>query len=731
MQSTRWAAVGVALCAALAAAPSALAAGSLRRVPLPLSGRSLTAQGGWRVVHPVRVSGGFRLFGLHWRGSAGATFQARVREIGGHYGAWFALAAEDLPVGAERRLGSHFATESAWIGHAGALQVRYRGSVGSVMALVVNPGANPAGRKPAAATGGPGQPAIVPRAAWGADEHLRRAAPRYTSSVRMAFVHHTATPNGYAAADSAAIIRSIYLYHVRGNGWDDIGYNFLVDRFGRVFEGRFGGITANVIGAHTGGFNVGSFGVAVIGDFNAKTPSSAAVQSLERLLAWRLDLAHVDPRGAATLVSQGNERFAAGRQIRFNAIAGHRDAGLTDCPGQRLYALLPTIRHAVASIGTIKIYGPSVQPPAIQPVGAGIHPVAFAARLSHTGHWRVRVATTAGKTVASFSGTGTQVAATWKGSVIGGGALPPAGLLRWSIDATRNGKTALTASGGFGAAPPPATVTDVHAVPPVITAAATGSVSYTLNVPASVAVAVQTAGGAGVATLQASTPQTAGTHTAAWTPGGVASGHYRFAVTATPSGGAAQTFYAAVDVRRQVSGFTLAPSAISPNGDGDADTTTIDYTRTESGDAALQLLAGGKVAANVASLYAQAPQSFEFHWAAAGVPDGAYQLRLLAPGAGGALDLRLPIVIDTHGPGFRLSRVSQTKTRYVARVRITEPGTIQIRIGSKTVATVRATRAGRLKIAVARKLMRSRHTVTLVATDALGNVGAPFRVRLR
>jgi uncharacterized protein with LGFP repeats len=730
MQWSRWVAVGAALCAALAAAPPALAAGSLRRVPVPLSGRSLAAQGGWRVVHPVRVSGGFRLFGLHWRGSGTALFQARVRELGGHYGAWFALDAEDLPVGAERRLGTHFATESAWVGHAGAIQVRYRGSVASVTALVVDPGADPKGRAPAAA-GGPGAPAIVSRAAWGADEHLRRHAPRYASAVRMAFVHHTATPNGYAAADSAAIVRSIYLYHVRGNGWDDIGYNFLVDRFGRVFEGRYGGVSANVIGAHTGGFNVGSFGVAVIGDFNAKTPSTAAVQSLERLLAWRLDVAHVDPRGPAVLVSQGNERFAAGRVVHFNAISGHRDAGLTDCPGQRLYALLPTIRTAVAAMGTIKIYAPSVQPPAIQLAGSGIRPIAFAARLSHTGHWRVRVATTDGKTIASFTGTGTQVAATWNGSVAGGGPLPPAGDLRWSIDATRNGTTALTAAGGFGVAAPPPTLTGVQAAPAAITSGASGTVSYTLNVPAATAVAVQTAAGAVIAQLQPTVAETAGAHTATWTPGNVPSGHYRFVVAATPSGGAAQTAYAAVDVRRQVSGFTVTPAAISPNGDGVADAATIDYTRSETGDAALQLLAGGKVAVNVASLYAQAPQAFEFHWAAAGVPDGTYQLRLLAPGAGGALDLRLPIVIDTHGPGFALSRVSQTKTRYVARIRITEPGTIQVRIAGRTVSTVKAAKAGRLKIAVARSLLRSRHTVTLVAIDRLGNVGAPFKVRLR
>ena len=95
---------------------------------------------------------------------------------------------------------------------------------------------------------------------------MRRAAPRYADAVHMVFVHHTDTPNGYAPGDVPAIIRSIYTYHVRSNGWNDIGYNFLVDAYGRVFEGRAGGIDRPVIGAQTQGFNTGSVGIAVIGN---------------------------------------------------------------------------------------------------------------------------------------------------------------------------------------------------------------------------------------------------------------------------------------------------------------------------------------------------------------------------------------------------------------------------------------------------------------------------------
>ena len=110
-----------------------------------------------------------------------------------------------------------------------------------------------------------GSPQIVSRTSWKADEEIRRAPPRYAGAVYFAVVHHTAGSNTYSRAASPAIVRAIELYHVRGNGWNDIGYNFLVDRYGQVFEGRAGGIDRNVIGAHAEGFNTGSVGVAVIG----------------------------------------------------------------------------------------------------------------------------------------------------------------------------------------------------------------------------------------------------------------------------------------------------------------------------------------------------------------------------------------------------------------------------------------------------------------------------------
>ena len=110
-------------------------------------------------------------------------------------------------------------------------------------------------------------PPIVPRSTWGADERIRRGPPSYAPSVRFAIVHHTAGRNGYSRAEAAAIVKGIQLFHVQGNGWNDIGYNFLVDRFGTVYEGRFGGVDRNVVGAHAQGFNTGSVGVALLGTY--------------------------------------------------------------------------------------------------------------------------------------------------------------------------------------------------------------------------------------------------------------------------------------------------------------------------------------------------------------------------------------------------------------------------------------------------------------------------------
>src|SRR5581483_288034 len=183
-------------------------------------------------------------------------------------------------------------TNPTWTGVSDSLQYRVRGRVSRLRAAFIwSPVVHETWRTLSVA----GSPPIISRDDWGGNELLRRNQPRYASSVRLVFVHHTATPNNYTPDQAAAIVRGIDIYHVKANGWNDIGYNFVVDKYGHVYEGRYGGITKNVIGAHALGFNRGSVGIALIGNYNTVRPPAVAVQAIERLVAWRLDLAHVDP----------------------------------------------------------------------------------------------------------------------------------------------------------------------------------------------------------------------------------------------------------------------------------------------------------------------------------------------------------------------------------------------------------------------------------------------------
>ena len=289
-----------------------------------------------RLAAPPR----FTLAGIHWKGAGSVVF--RTRSVEGRWSAWRPAAPEDedgpdddspeLRASAGWRVGNPW-----WVGPSDRIEARTLGNVARVRAhLVWSPELRIPFRVPAATQ----QPAIVPRSGWRADESIRRAPPAYAPEVRFAVVHHTAGRNAYTRSEAAAIVRGIQLYHVQSNGWNDIGYNFLVDRFGTVYEGRYGGIERNVVGAHAQGFNTGSVGIALLGTYQGTAPPKAAEDAIARLIAWRLDLAHVDPSGLLTFVSGGSDRFVTGALVPVRAVSGHRDTGATQCPGDALYARL-------------------------------------------------------------------------------------------------------------------------------------------------------------------------------------------------------------------------------------------------------------------------------------------------------------------------------------------------------------------------------------------------------
>ncbi|MEU6866390.1 N-acetylmuramoyl-L-alanine amidase [Streptomyces sp. NPDC046876] len=319
----------------------------------------------------------FALLGVSWTDpSAGltGTVEARTRDAAtGRWSPWTAL--EPVEPGLDGpRPGARGSTEPVWVGPSDGAEVRVRGAAALPAGLevsLVDPGRDPGAppqdggpapaRPPApAAPAAPGppstapRPAVVPRIAWGADESLNDEGPVYLPGgrIKAVFVHHTADARPYDCSQSAAIIRGIHVFHVRTNGWRDLGYNFLVDRCGTVFEGRRGGVDRPVRGAHTYGWNAESAGIAVLGDHTAAGASAAALAAVARVAAYKLGQYGGTLDGTAMLTAGATQRnlagasFTAGRAYPFRAVSGHRDGFATECPGDALYAQLDGIRAA-------------------------------------------------------------------------------------------------------------------------------------------------------------------------------------------------------------------------------------------------------------------------------------------------------------------------------------------------------------------------------------------------
>ncbi|MDR1393704.1 MAG: FG-GAP-like repeat-containing protein [Bifidobacteriaceae bacterium] len=187
-------------------------------------------------------------------------------------------------------------------------------------------------------------PAIQPRSSWGAKAadysgNTPAGSPIIAPRLNGAIIHHQAGSNNYTEEQVPGIIRSIQSWHMDANHWDDIGYNFLVDKYGGLWEGRQGGITSNVVGAHATDFNTGSTGVCFLGDMDAAEPSQEALDQAGKLVAWRLSLAGLtDLHGKTTYPKDP-------KQALKPVVAGHRDVNATACPGKYLYAKLDQIRH--------------------------------------------------------------------------------------------------------------------------------------------------------------------------------------------------------------------------------------------------------------------------------------------------------------------------------------------------------------------------------------------------
>ena len=297
----------------------------------------------------TRARARFSLLGVTWDGERAPDVRVRVHTVAG-WQPWQEL--EPLAdLGAE---GSRRGSEPVWVGPADRVRVRIAGPARGARLVLVAPGrdperaAAPATRRTVRVPTRAPRPELHTRKDWGAKERWRNGKPRYNNKLKQVHVHHTAGTNDYKRREVRGILRSIYRYHTKALGWSDIGYNFLVDRFGRAWVGRAGGADRLVRGAHTLGFNHASTGIAVLGNFEEVAPSEEAVRTVVHLTAWKLDRAGRNPSGNAWVTSTGSDLFRKGERVKLPVTDGHRDTNATACPGELLYDLIPEIRERAA-----------------------------------------------------------------------------------------------------------------------------------------------------------------------------------------------------------------------------------------------------------------------------------------------------------------------------------------------------------------------------------------------
>ncbi|ACZ23348.1 N-acetylmuramoyl-L-alanine amidase [Sanguibacter keddieii DSM 10542] len=288
----------------------------------------------------VADSTGFAVAGVVWDDTDDVTVSSvQLRTLtGGTWSDWESIEPEESDQDHGPSAGSRTAgTDPIAVGEVDRVEVRVvaDGTPANARLAVVDPGSSDADDIPVDVPREGGTPTVLPRSAWGADESIMTWRPQ-PATVQGTVIHHTAGTNDYTPEQVPAILRGIYTFHAQTNNWGDIGYNFLVDKFGRAWEGRAGGITNATTGAHAFGFNAWTTGISVMGNYTTAPISDAAWDTVADLAAWKLSERGVDVDGTMTV----NGRT-------YPALVGHRDVGVTECPGDQLYERLDELRAAV------------------------------------------------------------------------------------------------------------------------------------------------------------------------------------------------------------------------------------------------------------------------------------------------------------------------------------------------------------------------------------------------
>jgi N-acetylmuramoyl-L-alanine amidase/Fibronectin type III domain len=329
----------------------------------------------------------------YWRGNPDARVTVAFSSDGVHFGTPQSAGRDEL--GEQRKNGT---TYGALLAAPGVVAVRVSTDrpLARVTVLGLSDGVTTTAQEPMASQGSAAagattaEPSIVSRGGWGADPAYMTWAPQFYSTKKL-IVHHTATSDNYAnRTEAEAQIRSIYYYHSVTQDWGDIGYNFLIDKFGTIYEGRYSrdyaganptgdDATGNgVTGAHVGGWNSGTVGVALLGTLTTHDATPAARDALIRLLAWEASRNGINPEATEAFVNP-----VSGATITSANIAGHRNYAATACPGDTFYPTLPAIRRDVAALIAGSTPAPDTTPPS-QPTAL----TAVAGRTQVTLNWK-------------------------------------------------------------------------------------------------------------------------------------------------------------------------------------------------------------------------------------------------------------------------------------------------------------------------------------------------------
>jgi len=370
----------------------------------------------------------FSLVGLTWDGelTPKAFFQVRVRENSA-WTAWTLMSDSpdhDADPTSAEALSARSGTDPLLTGEATGIEVRLRSasqelprdlrvslinsqvstSDRALMAIQHNAVATTSSVVISPTGAVVAKPRIISRAEWGADETWRDAHLKYGTKIIAGFIHHTAGVAEYTPEESPGIVRGLYYYYTHTKGYADIAYNYFVDKYGTIYEGRancnLGAICSDnsppVIGAHTAGMNLNTFAVSVMGNFET-TPISAQEaeaisSSVAQVMAWKIAPFGLDPNAIARVPStdvSGLSKYKSGQIASTPVISAHRDVGLTACPGKYLYPYVPGIREKISSLLIPVLQKVDISPTLVDSSSAA--PVSVGVNLPANSTWTVDV----------------------------------------------------------------------------------------------------------------------------------------------------------------------------------------------------------------------------------------------------------------------------------------------------------------------------------------------------